>query len=115
MILERCSAQHDQTFVATLLILMLAGSLGGFMSLLQRIQNTPTGVDPLISILEVQDGKFSLYLAPISGAVFAVLLYLIFLGRLVSGSIFPQDLPPFHLSLGPVEWVGALPTAEIYA
>jgi hypothetical protein len=115
MILARWSALHDQTFVATLLILMLAGSLGGFMSLLQRIQNTPTGVDPLISILEVQDGKFSLYLAPISGAVFAVLLYLIFLGRLVSGSIFPQDLPPFHLFVGPVQWVGALPTAENYA
>jgi hypothetical protein len=104
LILARWAAQDDQTLVATLLILMLAGALGGFMSLLQRIQNTPTGGDPLISIFEIQNGAFSLYLAPVSGAIFAVLLYLIFLGKLVSGGIFPEGLTPFHLSWGPVHW-----------
>ena len=103
-ILVRWAAQDDQTLVATLLILMLAGAWGGFMSLLQRIQNTPTGGDPLISIFEIQNGAFSLYPAPVSGAIFAVLLYLIFLGKLVSGGIFPEGLTPFHFPVGPVHW-----------
>jgi hypothetical protein len=115
LILAYWAAQYDQTLVATLLILMLAGSLGGFMSLLQRIQNTPTGGDPLISILEVQNGEFSLYLAPVSGAVFAVLLYLIFLGGLVSGVIFPEHLTHFHLWWGPVQWDGPPPETADYA
>jgi hypothetical protein len=106
LLLAYWAAQYDQTLVATLLILMLAGSLGGFMSLLQRIQNTPTLGDPLISILEVQNGEFSLYLAPVSGAIFAVLLYLVFLGKLVSGVIFPENLTHFHLWWGPVHWAG---------
>ena len=115
LVLAYWSAQYDQTLVATLLILMLAGSMGGFMSLLQRIQNTPTGGDPLISILEVQNGAFSLYLAPISGAVFAVLLYLVFLGGLVSGVIFPEHLTHFHLWWGPVKWDGPPPATADYA
>jgi hypothetical protein len=115
LILAWWAAQYDQTLVATLLILMLAGSLGGFMSLLQRIQNTPTGGDPLISILVVQNGAFSLYLAPISGAIFAVLLFLIFLGGLLSGAIFPEHLTHFHLWWGPVQWDGPAPATADYA
>jgi hypothetical protein len=116
LILAYWAAQYDQTLVATLLILMLAGSLGGFMSLLQRIQSTPSGGDPLISILEVQNGAFSLYLAPVSGAIFAVLLYLIFLGKLVSGVIFPENLTHFHLWWGQVHLAAVPPpTPEDYA
>jgi hypothetical protein len=116
LILAYWATQYDQTLVATLLILMLAGSLGGFMSLLQRIQSTPTGGDPLISILEVQNGAFSLYLAPVSGAIFAVLLYLIFLGKLVSGVIFPENLTHFHLWWGQVHLAAVPPPApEDYA
>jgi hypothetical protein len=115
LILAYWSACYDQTLVATLLILMLAGSLGGFMSLLQRIQNTPALGDPLISIFEIQNGAFSLYLAPVTGAVFALLLYLIFLGGLVSGVIFPEHLSHFHLWWGQVHWEGANPTAPDFA
>jgi hypothetical protein len=90
---------QDQTLIATLLVLMVAGSVGGFVSLQQRIQNTPSG-DPLLAIFELENGKFSLYLAPVSGAIFAVLLYFIFLGNLLSGVIFPENLTPFHFYWG---------------
>jgi hypothetical protein len=94
------SLTQDQTLIATLLVLMLAGSVGGFVSLQQRIQSAPSGGDPLLSIFELQNGAFSLYLAPISGAIFAVLLYFIFLGKLVTGVIFPQSLTPLHFHWG---------------
>ena len=93
-----------QTLLATLLLLLLAGAVGGFTSLLQRIQSIPSDGDPLISIFELQKGEFSIRLAPISGAIFAVVLYLIFLGGLLSGGFFPDHLKTFGLHLGPLQW-----------
>jgi hypothetical protein len=103
LILAGWSAQNDQTLVATLLIMMLAGAMGAFMSLLRRIQDRARSGDSLTNIFEAQNGVASLYLAPISGAIFAVILYLIFLGKLMSGVIFP-DVTNFHLWWGPVHW-----------
>ena len=36
------------------------------------------------------NGKFTLYLAPISGAIFALFLYFAFLGELLAGGVFPK-------------------------
>jgi hypothetical protein len=85
-----CSYFNDEELFATLLIAMLAGATGGFISLQQRVQNIPTQGDPLISIFELENGRFSIFQAPISGSIFAVLLFFLFMGELVSGGIFPN-------------------------
>jgi hypothetical protein len=79
----------NETFVALLLLVGFAGTMGGFVSLQRRLQTIPTDGDPLVSIFVLQNGMFALALAPISGAVFADVLFLIFLGGLLQGPVFP--------------------------
>jgi hypothetical protein len=79
----------DEALFATMLIAMLAGATGGFISLQQRVQAIPTQGDPLISIFELENGRFSIFQAPISGSIFALLLLFLFMGGLVSGQLFP--------------------------
>lgn len=71
-------------------LVILAGALGGFMSVQRRIQTTSCEGDPLMNTLALRFGQASVWLSPISGAVFAVLLYLIFAGGLLSGALFPE-------------------------
>jgi hypothetical protein len=47
-------------------------------------------IDPILTIFELQSGQFSLYLAPLTGAMFALVIFLTFLGQLVSGTVFPE-------------------------
>jgi hypothetical protein len=70
------------------------GIIGGFISLQRRIQAAPTTGDPILSIAELSNSRFSVYLAPISGAVFAALLYVIFIGGLLKGPLFPEISSP---------------------
>ena len=81
-----------KTLIATLPLVGLLGALGGFVSLQRRMQNIPTERDPLITMLELQNGRFSVALAPLLGSIFAVVLFLIFLSGLLKGGIFPDSL-----------------------
>jgi hypothetical protein len=56
------------------------GAAGAFVSLQQRIQSVPTSGDPIFNILALKEGKASMYLSPVSGAHFAILMYLLFVG-----------------------------------
>jgi hypothetical protein len=76
--------------IPVLAVVIALGMIGGYTSLQQRIQNVPSTGDPIVNISELANSRFSLYLAPISGAVFAVLLYIIFIGGLLSGPLFPK-------------------------
>jgi hypothetical protein len=83
-------AGGDLSLQVPLLAVVIAfGMLGGFISLQQRIQSVPSTGDPIVNIADLANSQFSLYLAPISGAVFAVLLYIIFIGGLLAGPLFP--------------------------
>jgi hypothetical protein len=99
----------------TLLIAALAGLLGGFISVQQRLQ-TNTDVDPLFKRLEMSSGFWNIILvSPISGGIFAVVLYAMFAAGVVTGAIFPaiyagpgpdamthvMDLRTFLRSAGP--------------
>ena len=105
------AAVYGQALLATVLLVMLAGALGGFVSLLRRIQMVPTGGDPLLSIFELENGRVSLYLAPLSGALFALVLFFIFMGDLVQGSLFPQ-LGNMRLYLMEFQWDGQQATSR---
>ena len=76
--------------IPVLAVVIALGMIGGYTSLQQRIQNVPSTGDPIVNISELANSRFSLYLAPISGSVFAVLLYIIFIGGLLSGPLFPK-------------------------
>jgi hypothetical protein len=75
--------------VPALPIIIALGMIGGYVSLQQRIQTVPSTGDPIVNIAELSNSRFSVYLAPISGAVFATLLYIIFIGGLLKGPLFP--------------------------
>jgi hypothetical protein len=81
-----------QSFSAfsTLIAAVFAGIMGAFVSMQQRLQSLPHGGDPIYSLSLLTHGWLSIFLSPISGAIFAVLLYLFFAGGLLKGTIFPE-------------------------
>lgn len=86
---ETLRAQHATYGSHTLLIAVLAGVLGGFLSVQQRLQSA-TDVDPLYNRLEMASGFWNIiFVAPISGGIFAGVLYALFATGAVSGNLFP--------------------------
>jgi hypothetical protein len=79
--------------VVTILVVAFVGEMGGFLSVQQRLQSSG-GDDPLYKELLLTNGWFSVVvIAPISGAVFAIVLYFIFVGGLMTGGLFPRFGP----------------------
>ena len=79
----------------TVIAVMITGATGGFISLCRRIYEANPGPDPEASCRILRSDRSSLVAKPLFGAVFALVLYLLFLGGIVSGSLFPAP------SLGP--------------
>lgn len=71
-----------------LMMVLLAGGVGGFISIQQRLQQS-NGVDPLFKELELAVSGLDTLASPILGAVFASLLYLTFVAHLITGDMFP--------------------------
>jgi hypothetical protein len=76
--------------ILPVILAMFAGQVGGFISVQQRLQ-AATGVDPLFKEMQLSAGWFSVVIvAPLTGAVFALVLYLMFAGELLKGGVFPD-------------------------
>jgi hypothetical protein len=73
---------------ATILIVLFAGAMGGLMSMLQRYNSLVREGDPINNI-SVQSWH-QIFTPAINGALFATLLYIIFMGGLITGTIFPD-------------------------
>jgi hypothetical protein len=86
--------KKNEQSVPVLPLVVSMGMVGGFVSLQRRIQSVPSTGDPILNIAELSNSKFSVYLAPVSGAVFAALLYIIFIGGLLQGPLFPKISSP---------------------
>ena len=76
----------------------ISGAVGGLVSVHYRIQSLTVAGDAIRGALALCNGWFSVYFAPVIGAVSAVLLALLFRSGLVSGALFPKLAtggPPF--------------------
>jgi hypothetical protein len=76
--------------IVFILLLMAFGSTGAFISLVQRLNNVPIFNDPVINFLSLKYGRYSINVTPVCGAIFAVLLYFLFLGGMIQGTLFPE-------------------------
>ena len=68
------------------------GLVGGFISIQQRLKKVSRGELELLS-----KSWFQIVLVPIYGGIFALILYVGFLSRIVTGDLFPIFvIQPFH-------------------
>ena len=80
------------------------------LSLQQRIENLPNKGDTVRNILALESGRETTWTTSIAGAIFAVILNLIFAGGMIEGNLFPN----FHyLNHGGVVSPGPGPLSDI--
>uniref|UniRef100_A0A372IL49 Uncharacterized protein n=2 Tax=Paracidobacterium acidisoli TaxID=2303751 RepID=A0A372IL49_9BACT len=94
-------------FIAVLATVLYAGILGGYVSSLRRMQSINSeDADSLMVIQAVQNSSYFLWLSPLIGALFAVVLLLIFIANLVGGTVFPSfhAIPPDSKIAYPENW-----------
>jgi hypothetical protein len=102
-----------EPFVSMLMLVAFSGAVGGFVSLQRRIQTIPSDGDPLVSIFELENGMFSLYLSPVSGTIFALFLLFAFQGELLAGGVFPK-ITAVSVA-GPLQWDAQLAKLLIWS
>ena len=78
----------------TVLTVALAGVMGGCVSMLQRIQSTPSEGDALFNLASLNNGWTGLSLSPLYGGIFATLLFVLFAAGLLKGAAFPDIHTP---------------------
>jgi hypothetical protein len=79
----------------TMSAVVLMGIMGAFVSMQQRLHNISAKGDPIYNLSLLTHGWLSIALSPMSGAIFALILYLIFSGKILEGTFFPV------MTLGP--------------
>jgi hypothetical protein len=80
--------------INTLAVVIFAGIMGAFISMQQRIQSASVDGDVILTLSTLTHGWFGIFISPITGAIFAIILYLFFAGQLLSGSVFPKMMTP---------------------
>ena len=78
------------TLATTVILVLLMGALGGFLSVQQRLEKIPTEQDPVLTMFQLHNGRFAVRLAPLTGAICALVLFLIFQAELLKGTAFPD-------------------------
>lgn len=74
--------EHNESFI--LPFVLIAGALGSFVSLQRKLKQLSE--DDLLLMCQ---SLASVWLPPITGALLAAILYMLFIGNLISGSLFP--------------------------
>lgn len=77
-----------------LFVVLVSGAMGGFLSALQRIQSSPTEGDSMYNLSMLYHGSYAVFVAPLTGGIFAILLYLMFTGEILEGRFFPKIYTP---------------------
>jgi hypothetical protein len=94
-------------------VAFIAGAVGGLISVLQRIQSVPFEGDPVFNLATFWYGAYALFVSPFTGAVFGVLLYLLFAGGVLVGLIFPNVATPSGAAVD--EACGEMTTSKVQA
>src|SRR5262249_23642152 len=75
----------------TFVVIPLVGATGGYVSLLRRFQTVPGGGGRLGKVLEMYYGKMGVLLQSlVTGAIFGIVLLVVFASGLMTGSLFPN-------------------------
>jgi hypothetical protein len=74
----------------TLTVVLFVGAMGGLISMQQRFQSASNEGDLIENVSKLRQGSASIRLSPVSGAVFAAIMYLIIAAGLVEGGLFPH-------------------------
>lgn len=83
----------------SIFVVVISGAMGGFVSALMRIQSPPVGGNFLYNLSQLFYGSYSIFIAPLTGAIFAIILYLMFTSQVLQGSFFPNIYtPPANLA-----------------
>jgi hypothetical protein len=90
VLLANNSRSDDYIRPATFIVVLIVGAMGGLVSMQQRFQSVSDQGDPIHNISELARGWFSIFLSPISGAIFAAVLYFAISGGLLEGALFPE-------------------------
>jgi hypothetical protein len=75
---------------STVGVVIFAGIMGGCVSMLQRIQSAPNEGDSLYNLAALSHGWKGISLSPLYGAIFAMLLYVLFTAGILKGAVFPE-------------------------
>ncbi len=70
-------------------LVVLAGILGACFSVLQRVQRSWAN-DPLLALLHLRNARAHIFLSILTGAIASVVMFAIFAGDMISGSLFPK-------------------------
>lgn len=84
----------DRLSALTVFVVVVSGAMGGFVSALRRIQSPPTEGDSLYNLSLLFHGSYSVFVAPITGAIFAIIIYLLFTSATLTGTFFPAIYTP---------------------
>jgi hypothetical protein len=98
---------YRNDFAAMTACVVYWGIIGGFVSSQRRMESIPSDGDPLISVFGLDCADYYLWLSPLLGAIFAVILMLMFMAGILIGPVFPA----FHSAVGPGRG-GAMPPTE---
>ena len=79
-------------------VAIIAGAMGGLISSLQRIQKPNAEGNSIYNLSVLFNASYSTFLSPLTGAVFAVLLYLMFTGKILEGRFFPTIYTPSQIT-----------------
>jgi hypothetical protein len=78
----------------TVFVVVVSGAMGGFVSALQRIQSPRSEGDSIYNLSLLFHGSKSIFVAPVTGAIFATVLYLMFAAGILQGTFFPTIYTP---------------------
>lgn len=92
LILSCILAIIEQRFdqMAALAWVPVFGAMGAMISLQQRVENLPSRGDIIRNVIALESSKSTLWTTSIAGAIFGVILNLIFAAKIIEGNLFPS-------------------------
>jgi hypothetical protein len=111
---------HHTEYVAMIVSIVYLGIIGGFVSSQRRMQKLSLDGDPLVSVFGFDSSGYYLWLSPLLGGIFAIILYFMFVAGVFRGIVFPEFFvshpPPGNgLSFFAFTWNTVPVTSEEYA